>query len=405
MTSRKAQKNPTAAQALDHARELSRTVLRSWATAVDAESRFPHESVTALREAGLLGYFVPPALGGLGGDLETFCRIAEELGRECLSTAMIWVMHAHQTAVLADHGTPAHEPYLREIAERGLLLASVTSEYGKGGDVLRAEAPLHAEGALVRVRRRAPTVSYGAHAGFFLITMRAGEDRPPADVSLVLVRPEDGPVAVTGGWQAMGLRGTASAPMEFDVAVDRHRIVGRSFREVALKTLVPAAQAGWAAAWFGAAGAALARFVRAQRTHRTHDLNSDLFLSRIAELRLQLDLVESLRLRVVRHLDALREQNAPMACYEDFGHQILVNNLKIAASRLAFSVVDGLVELGGLNYGYLHSNPSGLERVFRDLRSAALMYHNDRLLQANGRLLLVEDQPVARIWAREETAG
>jgi alkylation response protein AidB-like acyl-CoA dehydrogenase len=405
MTSRPAQLPPAAAQALDRARAVSDGVLARWAAAVDAEDRFPHESVAALRDAGLLGYFVPPELGGLGGDVQTYCRIAEALGQACLSTAIIWVMHAHQTAVLADHRTPAHEPYLREIAARGVLLASVTSEYGKGGDVLRAEAPLHREGLRLRVRRRAPTVSYGAQAGFFLVTMRAGEDRPPTDVSLVLVRPEDGSVAVTGRWEAMGLRGTASAPMAFDVAVEPHRVVGRSFREVALKTLVPAAHAGWAAAWFGAAKGALARFVRAQRERRTRDLNADLFLTRLAELRLQLDLLDSLLVRVARRLDALRAQDAPMASYEDLGHNILVNNLKVAGSRLAFAVADGLIELGGLGYGYLRSDPSGIERVFRDLRSAALMYHNDRLLQANGRLILVEDQPVSNIWAPDGNAG
>lgn len=383
---------------LERAREISRTVLPRWAPVVDRENRFPQESVAALREAGLLGYFVPPELGGPGGDVSTYRQIAELLGRECLSTAMIWVMHAHQTAVLADHRTPAHDQYLREIAVNGLLLASVTSEYGKGGDVLRADAPLERDGALLRLRRRAPAVSYGAQAGFFLVTMRSAENRPPTDVTLVLVRPGDGAVSVSGEWHAMGLRGTASVPMEFDVAVDGHRVVGDAFREVALRTLVPMAQAGWTAAWFGAAKGAVARFLLEQRQRRTRDLNSDLFLTRLAELRLDLDLIESLLLRVTHRLDELREQHAPFASYEDFGHNILVNNLKIAGSRLAFSVADGLIELSGLNYGYLHSDGSGLERVFRDLRSAALMYSNDRLLQANGRLLLVENLPVNRIW-------
>ena len=177
------------AQILDRAGEIGRTVLPRWAALVDAENRFPIESVAALRDAGLLGYFIPPELGGIGGDIRTYCDIAELLGRECLSTALIWVMHAHQTAVLVDHRTPAHEPYLREIAEYGVLLASVTSEYGKGGDVLRADAPLVREGTQLRVRRRAPVVSYGAQAGFFLITMRSAEDRPATDVTLVLVRP------------------------------------------------------------------------------------------------------------------------------------------------------------------------------------------------------------------------
>ena len=383
---------------LARAQAAAEGTLAQWASEVDAESRFPHESVAALREADLLGYFVPPELGGIGGDVRTYCRIAEALGRECLSTAMIWVMHAHQTAVIVDHRTAAQEPYLREIAEQGVLLASVTSEPGKGGDVLRAEAPLHAEGGRLRLRRRAPAVSYGAQAGFFLITMRAGEDRPPTDVRLVLVRPDDGEVTVTGTWDAMGLRGTASAPMTFDVTVDPERVVGTSFRAAALQSLVPLAQVGWTAAWYGSAKGALARYLSGQRERRTRDPNSDLFLARLAELRLQLDLVESLLLRVADRLDRLRAEDAPLARYEEVAHNLLVNNLKIAGSRMAFSVADGLVELGGLGGGYLRSHGVGIERTFRDLRSAALMYHNDRLLLANGRLVLVEDLPFSAVW-------
>lgn len=403
MTTRPLPQTPTMDELADRAGELARSVLARWAGKVDAENRFPAESISALREAELLGFFIPRELGGVGGDLRTYVRIAELLGRECLSSAMTWAMHAHQTAVLVDHRTRAHEPHLNEIAGQGVLLASVTSEYEKGGDVLRADAPLAREGDRIRVRRRAPAVSYGTQAGYFLVTMRSADDRPTTDVSLVLLRAGEGSVVVTGGWQAMGLRGTVSVPMEFDVLVSPDRLVGNSFREVALKTLVPFAQAGWTAAWYGAARAALARFIQEQREKRTRNLNSDLFLTRLAELRLKLDLIESLLLRVADRLDQLRDRQAPMEAYEDLGHNLLVNNLKIAGSRLAFDVADGLIEMAGLNYGYLQSERSGLERVFRDLRSAALMYSNDRLLQANGRLLLVEDLPVSRIW--ESTSG
>lgn len=389
---------PSRDELLRRAEQAARTVLPRFAPVVDEENRFPAESVDALREAGLLGYFVPPGLGGIGGDLGTYARIAETLGAGCLSTALIWVMHAHQTAVLAEHRRPEHEPFLHDIAAHGTLLASVTTETGKGGDVLRADAPLRREGNRLRVTRSAPVVSYGAQAGLYLVTMRAAADRPATDVRLVLVARDDGRVDVTGGWNAMGLRGTCSVPMEIDVEVGEERVVGESFRDVALRTLVPAAQVGWTAAWFGAAKGAMARFVRDRRRRHTGDASSDLFLTRLAELRLELDLVESILLRVTRRLDRLRDENAPAAAYEDLAHNILVNNLKIAGSRSAFAVVDGLIALSGLGPGYLRGEGRDLERIFRDLRSAALMYSNDRLLGANGRLVLVEGLPVQRIW-------
>ena len=386
----------------ERALKLAAEVLGPSARAVDAENRFPHESVAALRSAGLLGYFVPPALGGVGGDLATYGRIASILGEQCLSTAMIWVMHAHQTAVLVDHGGPAAESVLADIASNGRLLASVTSEYGKGGEVLRAEAPLVAEGDRLRLRRPAPMVSYGREASYYLVTMRSDASRPPTDVSLVLVAATDGTIDSRGEWNAMGLRGTQSVPMSFDVVVDRERVIGESFRHAAVMTLIPAAQIGWSAAWLGGARGAFKRLVAFERERRSPKLTSALFLTRLARQRVSLDLVQSLLDQVTDRLDRLREAEAPLAAYEDITHSIAINNLKIAGSALPFEVADELVELAGVSRGYLADDPAGLERVFRDLRAATLMFSNERLLRTNGKLILVEASAAERLWHRSE---
>ena len=310
-------------------------------------------------------------------------------------------MHCQQVLVLADHGTAAQADVLAAIARQGPLLASVTSEYGKGGDLLTAQTPLVSAGDRLRVRRSAPVVSYGAEADFFLITMRAGEERPTNDVSLVLVKPEDGRVRVAGDWNAMGMRGTRSIPMEFDVVVDRQRLIGQSFRRVALQSMVPAGHLGWTAAWFGGARGAFKQFVGQLRTMGAQGkgrLQSDLFISRLANLRLSLDLIEALLYRAAERFDRLRQTQAPLEQYEGITHNIALNNLKVAGSRLAFSVADGLIELSGLCSGYLKEQPLGLEQLFRDLRSASLMYNNDRLLQANGKMLLLEDTAGGAFW-------
>jgi acyl-CoA dehydrogenase len=52
--------------------------------------------------------------------------------------------------------------------------------------------------------------------------------------------------------------------------------------------------------------------------------------------------------------------------------------------------VDRMMQLAGLSGGYSGQSPIPLERVFRDLRSAALNYSNDRLWLANGTLVLLD---------------
>ena len=86
---------PATEALIERAQEAATSDLRQWASIVDQENRFPFESVAALHRAGLLGYFVPAHLGGLGGDVTTYCRIAQTLGRECASTAITWAMHAN----------------------------------------------------------------------------------------------------------------------------------------------------------------------------------------------------------------------------------------------------------------------------------------------------------------------
>ena len=223
--------------------------------------------------------------------------------------------------------------------------------------------------------------------------------------ALLLVRREDGGMTVTGDWNAMGARGTRSVPVNFDLVVNTERVFKTPFRQIAVQTLIPAAHLGWSSVWYGAARGAFRRFVRQLRQPENKfraQLQSDLFLSRLAELRMSLDLMDSMITQAAVRIDSLRQSNADAASYEEITPNISLNNVKIAVSRLAFEVVDRLVDSPGLAEGYMKNTGLDLERVFRDLRSATLMYHNDRLLGANGKLILVENSGAEAIWQRHE---
>lgn len=357
-----------------------------------------------MSEGGLLSYFVPASLGGKGGDFRTFATIAAVLGEGCLSTALIWAMHGQQTVVLADHAPSQCQSLLASLGREGFLISSVTSEYQKGGYLLSAESPLIKTDNSLRVQREAPIVSYGAHASYYLLTMRASENAASQDVNIVVLPRDDGSSCVTGKWNAMGMRGTQSVPMTFDAVVNADCIIEEPFRHIALQTMIPAGHVGWVACWMGAARGAFNRFVRHARHMSARGrikLDSDLFITRLARLRVSLDLLDALLYRVAERLDRMRAQGASLREYEDIGHNILINDLKVAGSDLAFSVIDGLIELAGLSQGYMVDSDLGLERVFRDLRSAALMYNNDRLLQANGKLILVEHSRISTLWQEQ----
>lgn len=373
-----------------------RPVLEREAAAVDDSATFPEGGLAALRASGLMGLMVPRRYGGLGGSIATMSAVARELAEGCMSTAMVWGMHCQQVVTMVDHAPDAlRDDVAPRIGAGDVYIASVTSERGKGGHLLTALAPLEEDGSSLIVRRDAPIATGGMHADAFLITMRAGADASPSEVALVWADRADLEVEARANWDPMGVRGTHSVALELRGRVPRRNLVGANgFRDVALRTFVPVGHIAWSSAWLGAATGALRKMLavfRDPRTRREYDVQSDLFVTRLARIRLELGVVGAcLRQALDVWQELCRDPHAQSADYEHPRFQIAINELKIVASERLFAAVDQLIELSGLRHGYLRTSPVPLERTFRDLRSASLMYGNDRLLVANGKLALLD---------------
>lgn len=382
-------RSQTVEDSLVVARQVARDVARRFAYSVDGDNRFPTEAVEALRETGLLGLLVPKVADGRGGRFADACEVAITLGRECVSTALIWAMHSQQVVIIADHALDQWRDALADIAARGALVASATTEPEKGGNLLLARAALQLEGDRVRIDRPSPVVSYGDEADYYLVTMRRSPAHPETDVCFVLLSRGDG--RVNGDWNAMGMRGTRSVSMHFEAEVPVNRILEKDFRQIVISSAIPAAHLAWTSAWYGAARGALDRFVALLRSdaRERRRFASDLFCSRLAEARLSLDLLESLLRGLIHRYESMRAAGAPSSAYEDPDWTIALNGLKVAGSRISYATVDLLIEIAGLTRGYLRDETLGLERVFRDLRSASLMVNNDHLLQMNAKQMLM----------------
>lgn len=342
------------------------------AARADAEAAFPVEALEALRDSGLLAL---PIVGSVRDVVDVTLR----LGREDMSVAMIYAMHCQQAFALVRHA-----PGLVDRVRGGrVYLASVTTEKGKGGHLLSSESTVDWVDGSLRIDRDAPIVTGGVHADAFLITVLAPDATSPTQVSLVYAdRSQLSSVEVLGGWDPLGMRATHSVPMRLAGVVPAAQVVGTpgGFREIVASTFGPLAHIGWAAAWLGAASGAFSRVLGLIREGRSFDPSSELLLSRVARIRGRLDVVHAL----LQHTIAADFSAGP--------GQLLVNTLKVQAAEQCYAAVDEMIELVGLRHGYLRSSALGLERVFRDLRSASLNYGNDRLLLTNGSLALLDRQ-------------
>ena len=110
--------------------EKAAAIAAAHAAAVDRESRFPQEAITAVRAERLLGIAVPQELGGEGASISDIADVCYALGRACASTAMIYAMHQMKVACIVRHGRSSawHQGLLRRLCAEQLLLASSTTE-------------------------------------------------------------------------------------------------------------------------------------------------------------------------------------------------------------------------------------------------------------------------------------
>jgi isopentenyl diphosphate isomerase/L-lactate dehydrogenase-like FMN-dependent dehydrogenase len=184
------------------------------------------------------------------------------------------------------------------------------------------------------------------------------------------------------------MRGTHSVPMRFTEAAPHNQVVGRhgDFRRVMVDVFAPLTHLGWSARWLGAAAGVLSRtrrLLRSPEERRRRNLKSEL-LTRLSWARQCIDTVQAMLSHVADVYVSLaeRERGGP-------SWQLLVNALKVTASKQCPAAVDELIELIGLRHGYPRHQPLGLERA---LRSASLSYGNDRLHLANGSLSLLDQE-------------
>ncbi|GAB3986348.1 acyl-CoA dehydrogenase family protein [Plantactinospora veratri] len=368
-------------------------VLRQHAREIDLTAAFPTDNLTALRRSGLLGLLVPQRYGGLGGDLADLVEIAGDLAAECLSTAMIWAMHCQQVDVLLHYASaPLRDRLLPRVAAGDVYLASVTTEAGKGGHLLSAEAAITRQDDDLHIDRMAPVVTGGEHADGFLITMRTSPDATAHEVSLVYADRDQLTLAGRGNWDPLGMRGTQSLGFSITGRVGADQLLGEpgGFRAITIESMVPAGHLGWAACWLGGARAAYAgllRMLRSSDRPSSIDLGSPLVAERLARIRIDLEAVSAYLHAALGEVATARRAGESLS---GTATQLHLNSLKVLAAELTFQAADRMVQVGGLGLAYRRDSPLPLERIFRDLRSASLNYANDRLLVTNGALCMMD---------------
>jgi acyl-CoA dehydrogenase len=365
------------------------------AVVVDRDGRTPSEAIAALRAERLFGAAIPREFGGEGASIWDIVDICYTLGRSCASTAMIFAMHQTKVACIVRHGRGSHwhQRLMRQIADEQLLLASSTTEGNRGGDLRHSAAPIETHEGRISLERMATVISYAEVADAIVSTARRSPDAASGDQVLVVFLKSDYELHQQIGWDALGMRGTASSGFKLVASGASEQILPAGYDEILAHTMMPTAHLLWSSAWAGIAAAAVDRtraFVRKAARGATNGAMppSAAHLTRAgASMRTLRSVISG----AVRRFESVAGD--PVAL-ESVDFQTGFNLLKVQASELAVATVMSAMQACGLS-GYRNDGDFSIGRHLRDILSSPIMISNDRIIANVGTASLLTGAPAS----------
>ena len=339
-----------------------------------------------MRESGLLSAPLPAALGGRDAPISELARVARALGAACSNAAMVFAMHHTQSLTLRWWGQgPDQIDLVREVARNESLFASATTEITTGGDVRRSTCAVETDGAVVRLEKNAPVISYGAYADYICTTARRSADAAPSDQVLVVCPAADTTLEQTSQWNTMGFRGTVSPGFILRTTTSTANVLPVEYSTVSGHTMLPTSHTLWSSVWLGMADAAIAKARTVVRNAARKDPGTTPpQAARFADLLVIHQRFEAMVDHEVRRYEEFLAGGEPEPTV---GFTIAMNNLKLNSSKAVVEIVAAALELVGIN-GYREDHPLSMSRLLRDSYGPQLMVSNERIRANNSQLVL-----------------
>ena len=362
--------------------ELARDQFAPRAARYDAAAEFPAENYIDLRDAGLLTLRVPKEFGGHGLDPLGFAMCILAVARGCASTGLTLTMHTNVLgSFVGGLGTTEQQwRYFGEAVTNGRLFASITSEPGASARerfVLSTTFTPRERGGY-RVEGTKHFCSLADAADYFFVSgIVTGSGGGAENLISAMIPSDSSGVTVTGQWDAVGMRATASHTVEYDTSVSVDDVFGPPGR--LLSADWGSFSLGYAAVYLGIAEAAYAYITDyvQQRTWTPDGATMVQYPSVQRSIGEMSVAIQSGRLLLIDA--ALTDRNE-----DPIASVLAVNRAKQYCAEVGVSVTDAAMRMAG-GGGLLKSSP--LERLRRDALSGPVMPPaNDRCLETIGKL-------------------
>jgi alkylation response protein AidB-like acyl-CoA dehydrogenase len=339
-------------------------VAQETAGKVDATGEYPTETVTALRDSGLLGLTLPTEVGGLGGGPAELVDVLSSLAHACGSTAMIYLMHVSAAMTVATAPPPGQPDLLASMADGRALGTLAFSEAGSRSHFWAPVSRAARDGDALHVHARKSWVTSAGHADVYVTS--TGNAEMDGKVDLFAFPSSLSGISITGQFHGLGLRGNASSPMEFDIEEASSFAVGPpgSGFDVLLGTVMPWFNLGNASVSLGLSQAVTDATLR--HTSAAHLEHLDQSLSALPTIRAQLARM-ALELSTTR---AYVEQTAARIAEPADDTVLHVLGVKAVANDAALRITETAMRVCG---GAAFSQHLPIERCFRDARAGHVM--------------------------------
>jgi alkylation response protein AidB-like acyl-CoA dehydrogenase len=200
---------------------------------IDREADIPRQLIDGLGKLGILGMTAPSEFGGRGFSQMGYCRLLEEIGSRCASTAIF--VNAHHSigmrALLLFGTDEQKRKWLPDLVSGRTLAAFALTEPEAGSDAANVQttATPTADGAGFVLNGEKRYITNAAIAGMLTVMARTPVEGSNATaITAFLVTPDmPGFHVIEPRMEKLGVRGSATGRLAFrDMYVPRENILG-----------------------------------------------------------------------------------------------------------------------------------------------------------------------------------
>ncbi len=340
--------------------DFATTEVEPLAADIDAEHRFPEETVEKMANYGLLGVPFPTEYGGAGGDHISYAITVEELSKKCASTGVICSAHTSLCCwPIFNWGTEEQrQKYLPGLLSGKKLGAFGLTEPNAGTDASGQQTRAEDCGDYWLLNGAKVFITNGGYADVFVVMAMTDKSKGNHGISSFIVEKGDEGFSIGKTEDKMGICASSTTELIFqNCKIPKDRLlgeVGDGFK-VAMSTL-DGGRIGIASQALGIAQGALDVTVEYMKARKQFGKSLSKFQALqfvVADLATQ---IEAARLLVYRAAD-MKDKHLP------YGPAAAM--AKLFAAETAMHVTTKCVQLHG-GYGYTKDYP--VERMMRDAK-------------------------------------